>query len=177
MGSINLTNSKGRDAVVATRHVASALRVRWVDAAGRQAHSARVLAAPLDRDLPAILQSLGGDDAIGKVVATLQQAGEFVGQRVGAGARAVERRPQEEDQAMHAVRLDNFLTFLGPGGLATPDDVEVLESCQVGYQNAWEVGAEWNDISKGMGSPEPQYDDELQMRVFWTRWNQMLNAG
>lgn len=71
MGSINLTNSKGRDAVVATRHVASALRVRWVDAAGRQAHSARVLAAPLDRDLPAILQSLGGDDAIGKVADAL----------------------------------------------------------------------------------------------------------
>jgi p-cumate 2,3-dioxygenase alpha subunit len=27
-----------------------------------------------------------------------------------------------------------------------------------------------------MGSAEPSYDDELQMRVFWTRWNQLVNG-
>src|SRR5262249_13437199 len=27
-------------------------------------------------------------------------------------------------------RLTNFLEFLGPGGFATPDDIEALESCQ-----------------------------------------------
>ena len=26
-------------------------------------------------------------------------------------------------------RLSNFLEFLGPGGFATPDDIEALESC------------------------------------------------
>ena len=46
-----------------------------------------------------------------------------------------------------ALRLDNFLTFLGPGGFATPDDVEMLESCQRGFANR-EVG--WSDISRGM---------------------------
>jgi len=27
-----------------------------------------------------------------------------------------------------------------------------------------------------MGNPEPSYDDELQMRVFWTRWNELVNG-
>ena len=31
-------------------------------------------------------------------------------------------------------RLENFNLFLGPGGLATPDDVEALEACQEGFQ-------------------------------------------
>src|SRR5262249_26178719 len=53
-----------------------------------------------------------------------------------------------EDPQVRALRLFNFLEFLGPGGLATPDDVEALESCQRGYRNQRE--AQWNDISKGM---------------------------
>jgi p-cumate 2,3-dioxygenase alpha subunit len=60
-------------------------------------------------------------------------------------------------------RLDSFLTFLGPGGFASPDDVEALESCQRGFE-AGEV--QWSDISRGMGrQPTPQ--DELQIRTFW----------
>jgi p-cumate 2,3-dioxygenase alpha subunit len=31
----------------------------------------------------------------------------------------------------------------------------------------------WNDISRGMNR-EPQTVDELQMRVFWRRWVQMM---
>ena len=42
--------------------------------------------------------------------------------------------PREESDAMLATRLDSFLTFLGPGGFATPDDVEALESCQAGFR-------------------------------------------
>jgi p-cumate 2,3-dioxygenase alpha subunit len=82
--------------------------------------------------------------------------------------------PKEESEWARKYRLFNFLEFLGPGGFATPDDVEALESCQRGFSNAG--SASWSDISKGMGSPEPSYDDELQMRVFWTRWNQLVNA-
>ena len=72
-------------------------------------------------------------------------------------------------------RLDNFLEFLGPGGFATPDDVEALESCQAGYSNSLEEGAGWNDISKGMGM-DPSYDDEVQMRSFWKEWNRRVSA-
>lgn len=81
--------------------------------------------------------------------------------------------PNEESAWARQYRLDNFLEFLGPGGFATPDDVEALESCQSGYQNALETGAEWNDISKGMGL-DPFYDDEVQMRSFWKQWNQRI---
>ena len=66
-----------------------------------------------------------------------------------------------------ANRLDSFLAFLGPGGLATPDDSEALESCQAGFQ-ATEV--QWSDISRGT-LRDPQAVDELQMRGFWRRWH------
>ena len=80
--------------------------------------------------------------------------------------------PTEESDWARKYRLYNFLEFLGPGGFATPDDVEALEACQNGYANAGSAG--WNDISKGMGKAAPSYDDELQMRLFWTRWNECL---
>lgn len=75
--------------------------------------------------------------------------------------------PSDESEALLATRLDSFLSFLGPGGLATPDDVEALESCQAGFQ-ASEV--EWSDISRGMHR-EAQAVDELQMRGFWRQWH------
>jgi p-cumate 2,3-dioxygenase alpha subunit len=79
---------------------------------------------------------------------------------------AWELAPREEHAELLAKRLDSFLTFLGPGGFATPDDVEALESCQVGFR-AREV--EWSDISRGM-KREPHITDEVQMRAFWRQW-------
>ncbi len=79
--------------------------------------------------------------------------------------------PLDESADNSALRLDNFLTFLGPGGFATPDDVEMLESCQRGFLNR-EVG--WSDISRGMKREHPSLTDELQMRTFWRRWNQLM---
>jgi len=80
--------------------------------------------------------------------------------------------PVDENEWARKCRLENFLEFLGPGGFATPDDVEALQQCQAGYQNAREAG--WNDISKGMGRELPSFDDEVQMRAFWTQWNKLL---
>ena len=79
--------------------------------------------------------------------------------------------PVNEPPEMRAARLDNFLTFLGPGGFATPDDVEALESCQQGFA-ATEV--EWSDISRGMNLDEPRPLDELQMRSWWRRWRELM---
>ncbi len=82
--------------------------------------------------------------------------------------------PQEESAWARKYRLSNFLEFLGPGGFATPDDVEALEQCQRGFANLLE--APWSDISKGMGRERVGYDDELQMRAFWTHWQSRVQA-
>ncbi len=79
--------------------------------------------------------------------------------------------PIDENAEDSALRLDNFLTFLGPGGFATPDDVEMLETCQRGFANR-EVA--WSDISRGMKREKPALTDEVQMRAFWRRWNQLM---
>ncbi len=71
--------------------------------------------------------------------------------------------PMEEKPELLARRLDNFLTFHGPGGFATPDDVEAIESCQAGYKAE---GVEWSELSRGMHR-EAIAEDELQLRAFW----------
>jgi p-cumate 2,3-dioxygenase subunit alpha len=77
--------------------------------------------------------------------------------------------PKEESEWLRAIRLRNFLEFLGPGGLATPDDNEALERCQKGYRNIKE--APWTDMSKGaLDASELPMDDELQLRAFWLEW-------
>ena len=76
--------------------------------------------------------------------------------------------PREESGARLAARLDSYLTFFGPGGFATPDDVEVMESCQTGFRAS---GMEWSDVSRGMLKACPGTADELQMRGFWRQWH------
>ena len=82
--------------------------------------------------------------------------------------------PKEETEGSAALqrRLDSFLTFLGPGGFASPDDVEALESCQAGFAAQPDVG--WSDISRGMtGVPKP--NDEIQIRTFWRAYASLLD--
>lgn len=82
--------------------------------------------------------------------------------------------PPEEGAELHRQRLDNFLTFWGPGGLASPDDVEALETCQRSYAARAELP--WSDISRGMHRPVPLGSDELQMRAWWRRWNELVTG-
>lgn len=86
---------------------------------------------------------------------------------------AWEMAPREEQPDVRQRRLDSFLTFLGPGGFATPDDIEALESCQQGFTSG---GVEWNDISRGMNRV-PQANDEAQMRAFWRRWRKDMDGN
>jgi p-cumate 2,3-dioxygenase subunit alpha len=83
---------------------------------------------------------------------------------------ACEMAPRDELPALRQRRLDSFLTFLGPAGFATPDDLEALESCQQGFRSG---GVEWNDISRGMDRV-PQANDEAQMRAFWRQWQRQM---
>ncbi|MGH7906740.1 MAG: SRPBCC family protein, partial [Candidatus Binataceae bacterium] len=77
-----------------------------------------------------------------------------------------------ESPDSRARRLDNFLTFLGPGGLATPDDNEAMESCQRGFRAVKEV--EWSDMSRGIARPSQAVDEE-QLRSFWRKWGAQLS--
>ncbi len=81
--------------------------------------------------------------------------------------------PKGEPAAIRRLRHDNFISFLGPGGFGTPDDVEALENCQRGFA-AREL--EWSDISRGM-KRAPTSSDEIQMRAFWRRWFQCLHPS
>ena len=82
--------------------------------------------------------------------------------------------PKEDSPKLREARLDWYLGFQGPGGFATPDDVEGLEGCQMGFATSEEV--EWSDISRGMKSFAPS-SSELQMRVFWREWNARMTTG
>jgi p-cumate 2,3-dioxygenase subunit alpha len=82
--------------------------------------------------------------------------------------------PTDAPAAIRSYRIDNALTFWGPAGLATPDDVEGLEQCQRGFASMREV--EWSDISRGMESEAPTAVDELQMRAFWRQWNERITG-
>ena len=84
--------------------------------------------------------------------------------------------PVEETPSARARRLDAFLTFYGPGGFATPDDIEALEMVQQGLAN-WEDDP-WSEMSRGMGKESEQLNsDEHHLRIFWRRWNQMMGAA
>lgn len=88
--------------------------------------------------------------------------------------------PVDEAEDDRAARLESFLTFLGPAGLATPDDNEAIEGCQRGYAAHREI--EWNDLSRGMVEEEAgvqaeiRADHETQLRAVWREWRRRMTA-
>ncbi len=88
--------------------------------------------------------------------------------RMNVEAWSLAPRGEAAEHRRH--RLENFLTFLGPGGFATPDDIEGLESCQRGYSATPEG---WNDISRDAATEAPPITGEHQMRTFWRRWQEL----
>ncbi len=82
--------------------------------------------------------------------------------------------PKGESAALRRARLDNYISFLGPGGFGTPDDNEALEGCQRGFATHRELP--WSDVSRGMTRDEPEMNDEEQMRGFWRRWAEMIDG-
>ena len=94
----------------------------------------------------------------------------------GMHVRAWAFGPVEETAAARAVRLDSFLTFYGPGGFATPDDIEALESVQAGLATYREVP--WSVMTRGMAKEGEQLNtDELHLRAFWVQWDKLMHAG
>lgn len=64
MGSINIANSKGRDAVVGSNAVQRPLKVRWLDEQGRQVQNARIIKGHAAHDLRALEAQAGGREQI-----------------------------------------------------------------------------------------------------------------
>ena len=75
--------------------------------------------------------------------------------------------PCGESSGLLNRRLENFLSFLGPGGFAHPDDIEAMESAQTGFRAG---GPEWIDASRGMNR-NAHAVDELHVRAFWRQWH------
>jgi p-cumate 2,3-dioxygenase alpha subunit len=86
---------------------------------------------------------------------------------------------RNEDPLIRKIRLDNYLTFVGPGGFATPDDFEAFKLCQRG--NDFTPPA-WSDISKGMQADDDllraraDFTDEAQMRAWWAQWDRVVGG-
>jgi len=85
--------------------------------------------------------------------------------------------PAEESAKLKAIRLDNFVSFLGPAGFGSPDDIEMLEICQKGVEGS---PIEWTELSKGMSESEDLLtrtggpDDEVQFQAFWAQWDRVM---
>lgn len=98
--------------------------------------------------------------------------------------RAWELAPAGESPEERRLRIKILGSFIGPGGLATPDDVEAYECVQRGVvATAGDVrpNVDWSDISRGMeresqGEPARSVD-EAGIRGFWRHWDDVVGAG
>ncbi|MDF5806209.1 SRPBCC family protein [Pseudomonas aeruginosa] len=77
----------------------------------------------------------------------------------------------DETREERAARINGLISFIGPGGFGTPDDVEILESCQRAYAHA---ALGYSDFSRGMGPATRRHVDEEQNRGFWREWSRRL---
>lgn len=121
-----------------------------------------------------IFPNLVINDNVGFTVRVIEPTGPN-SMRINAWAFA----PKQESPKMRALRLDNFVSFLGPAGFGSADDVEMLELCQRGLDH---TAVEWNELSKGM-TRVPDYRlqetgpaDESQMRAYWAQWDLMMRG-
>jgi len=81
--------------------------------------------------------------------------------------------PVEETPLARQVRLDSFLTFYGPGGFATPDDIAALEAVQEGLGTYKEV--QWSPLTRGIAKEGEQLNtDEAHLRAFWIQWDKLM---
>jgi len=89
--------------------------------------------------------------------------------------------PVGEPAEALALRLKTLVSFIGPGGLATPDDLEAQEAVQRGIAATAgdsRPGVDWNDVSRGMAADaagDPiRTIDEGRVRAFWRHWASMV---
>jgi p-cumate 2,3-dioxygenase subunit alpha len=89
-----------------------------------------------------------------------------------------------EPDDVRELRLRTMASFVGPGGLATPDDIEAYEAVQRGILATDGVGPvgdpelDWSDMSRGMADERAgrhgRSIDEGAMRSFWRHWSRAV---
>lgn len=91
--------------------------------------------------------------------------------------RAWQLVPKEEPADARALRMKTVVSFVGPGGLATPDDIEAYEAVQRGIEatrGSANAELDYSDMSRGMRAEVEQRQgrsiDEGAMRGFWRHW-------
>lgn len=77
----------------------------------------------------------------------------------------------DETSLERAARIDGLVSFVGSGGLGTPDDIEILESCQRSYSHH---GLGYSDFSRGLADDTHHHTDEGQNRAFWMEWTKRM---
>ncbi len=89
--------------------------------------------------------------------------------------------PKGEPEAARKLRLNQVVMFMGPGGFATPDDVEAQQCAQEGYGATADDprdGVAWNDVSRGLlreiAGEANDMNDEAHLRTFWRHWAKEL---
>jgi p-cumate 2,3-dioxygenase subunit alpha len=122
-----------------------------------------------------IFPNLVINDNVGMIIRTIEPTSPNT-MRVNSWALG----PTDESDALRAIRLDNFVSFLGPSGFGSADDIEMLELCQRGIEHS---PVEWNELSKGMNGAEDSRvevcgpDDEGHMRAYWAQWDAMMRGA
>ncbi|GLY31633.1 aromatic ring-hydroxylating dioxygenase subunit alpha [Kineosporia sp. NBRC 101731] len=96
--------------------------------------------------------------------------------------RAWQLVPREEDPDARALRMRTVVSFVGPGGLATPDDIEAYEAVQRGIEATAGGGEiDVSDMSRGMADEikgvQGRSIDEGAMRGFWRHWVDAVEPG
>ncbi|MFD6882086.1 aromatic ring-hydroxylating dioxygenase subunit alpha [Rhodococcus sp. NPDC060084] len=94
-----------------------------------------------------------------------------------------------EPEDVRALRLKTMASFVGPGGLATPDDIEAYEAVQRGIVATADVAPyaefgvedlDYSDMSRGMADdlagPRGRSVDEGAMRSFWRHWSRRIGS-
>jgi p-cumate 2,3-dioxygenase subunit alpha len=98
--------------------------------------------------------------------------------------RAWQLVPRNEERDARALRMRTVVSFVGPGGLATPDDIEAYEAVQRGIEATAGVVApelDYSDMSRGMIDEVKRVQgrsiDEGAMRGFWRHWIDAVGYG